>query len=182
MEREMAPDIDELTMVLNPEFLVDLAFQLRNGPRMKPREAAELIAEAADELRRLHDRGRVHGELDVAKMPRSAGPGASIGIDECREWCACFTPPERLRRPGSPWGPASDIYVLGVVLYLLLTGEVPGGKRIRPRRIEPSIPAKLEAICMKAIAKDPATRHGTARELAEALREFLKPGRKAFWK
>ena len=52
-----------------------------------------------------------------------------------------------------------------------------------PRQLVRSIPAKLEAIVLKAIARDPDARFATAGELAAALRGFLKPPRrKAFWK
>ena len=88
------------------------------------------------------------------------------------------------------------MYALGVVLYQSLTGETPfsGGvseifprilnkKPKPPRGLVKSIPAALEAICLKAIAKDPAERYNTAGELAAALRGFLAQGRrKSFWK
>ena len=46
-----------------------------------------------------------------------------------------------------------------------------------------SIPAALEAICLKAIAKDRAVRYATAGDLAAALRTFLAPARRrGFWK
>ncbi len=52
-----------------------------------------------------------------------------------------------------------------------------------PRRLVRSIPAELEAICLKAMAKNPDDRYPTAAELAGALRQFLKPrARKGFWK
>ena len=78
------------------------------------------------------------------------------------------------------------MYSLGVVLYRLLTGEVPFKGTIRaiidqvlndepkpPRRIDPAVPRDLETICLKAMAKSPASRYATAREFAEDLRRFL---------
>ena len=82
-----------------------------------------------------------------------------------------------------------DIYALGVILYEVLTGQVPFSgtgivnlirkildeKPKPPRKIAKSIPAALESICLKAMSKQPSDRYATAGELAIALQSIAKP-------
>jgi serine/threonine protein kinase len=99
----------------------------------------------------------------------------------------CGTPqymaPEQAR--GDQIDHRSDIYAAGVVLYQMLCGVVPfGGETAigiitkhltdapvppRWRRRDLGIPASLEAVCLRAMKKDPAERWATAAEMADAL-------------
>jgi WD40 repeat protein/tRNA A-37 threonylcarbamoyl transferase component Bud32 len=82
----------------------------------------------------------------------------------------------------------SDVYSMGAVLYELLTGSPPyrgettlatlkllaETDAVRPRQINPKIPADLETVCLKALEKQPARRYPDALAFADDLRRFLQ--------
>jgi serine/threonine protein phosphatase PrpC len=77
--------------------------------------------------------------------------------------------------------PQSDLYALGVTLYVWLTGRLPYGEiepfqvsryrrdPVAPSRIRPDIPIWLDHIALKAVARDPKMRFETAQELQLTL-------------
>jgi serine/threonine-protein kinase len=89
---------------------------------------------------------------------------------------------------GDSGGPQSDLYSLGVVLYEMLTGEVPydaetpvgsamkhvNGRLCAPREVDPSIPEGINAITVRLLAKDPENRYPDAASLVKDLDQVGK--------
>ncbi|RIK72138.1 MAG: hypothetical protein DCC67_19685 [Planctomycetota bacterium] len=117
-------------------------------------------------------------EQDSGDRTRS---GAIIGT-------LAYMAPEQLDGRLADVGPRTDVYGLGAVLYELVTGAAPyAGEsdvaRLRrlaaseppsPRSLRRDAPHDLEAIILKCLARDPAQRYASARELADDLTRLLE--------
>jgi serine/threonine protein kinase len=100
-----------------------------------------------------------------------------------------YMAPEQTRNRASDVGPWTDIYLLGAILYDLLTGEPPHqaetaklaftkaceGIVVPPRKKAPGrdVPVALEAICLRALSIDPKDRHISARHFLDDLNDYV---------
>ena len=166
-----------------------------------PRRAAELVAKLAGALAMVHRRGIIHRDIkprniliDEMGEPRLIDFGLARLRHAWSEPSAAtwggtlaYMAPEQARLEHDRIGPRSDVFGLGAVLYFLLTGQAPFVGETqdeiwdRARRCDfaadglriARAPRRLERICLKALAADPADRYATAEEFGRALEGFL---------
>ncbi|MCA8922136.1 MAG: serine/threonine protein kinase, partial [Planctomycetes bacterium] len=175
----------------------------RSGP-LDPPEAARLAAAVARALDYSHQQGVLHRDVKPSNILLEAAQGTPLLTDfglarNAQEdgsqltgvGQAVGTPsymaPEQATGERELLGPATDVYGLGATLYHMLAGHPPfrGGtisvmhavvaESPKPlRELRESVPRELDAICMRCLAKDPASRFQSAGELAAALEAVAK--------
>lgn len=168
------------------------------------RAIAVLVRKVALALAEAHAQGVVHRDIkpsnilvdkrgepivtDFGLAHRAAKPDESrLTKSGMLLGTPAYMSPEQVEGKLDRIGPHSDIYSLGVVLYELLTGQCPFvgpvtailGQILRdqpkpPSQIAPDVDKRLEAICLKMMAKDSQDRYPSAQQTAEALDVYLK--------
>ncbi len=176
-----------------------LAQIIKDEGRLHPDRAADITADAAAALGFAHRNGVVHRDVkpgNVIISPSGQVNVADFGIARAVSnqenltqagtvmGTATYFSPEQAR--GESVDPRSDVYSLGVVLYEMLTGGPPftgdspvavAYKHVQetpqpPRSRNRDIPPELEAVVLKAMAKDTADRYASAEDLRADLRRF----------
>jgi predicted Ser/Thr protein kinase len=167
------------------------------GP-LYPERAAEICADVCNALAAAHARGLIHRDIkpgNVMLTPEGKVKVMDFGIARATTsetitqtaavvGTAQYISPEQAQ--GQTVDYRSDLYSLGCCLYEMLTGTVPftgatpvaiAYRHVRedptpPRMLNADVPAPLEAICLKAMAKLPDNRYQTAAELHDDLERF----------
>jgi predicted Ser/Thr protein kinase len=165
---------------------------------MSAASAAGLVRQLARAMQEAHDRGIIHRDLkpgnilitrkktpvimDFGLARRTTSQDERITHSGAILGTPAYMPPEQVNGDVAAMGPGCDIYSLGVILYELLAGRRPfegplgalmGQIVLDPppplSKFRPDIDPALEAICQKALAKQPADRYVSMRAFAQAL-------------
>lgn len=173
-----------------------LAEAIKKGERFTLERVCEIGQQIAEALGYAHRQGVIHRDIKPANIlmtskevygserPRITDFGiaklASSDITTTGQLLGTpsFMPPEQFT--GSPIDGRADLFSLGVILYSLATGEQPFPgetmtavsykvvytEPVPPAKLNPAIPARVEAVILKCLAKSPADRYQTGEELA----------------
>jgi hypothetical protein len=170
------------------------------GERLPFDRSARLAATVAGALHAAHLAGIIHRDVKPANilLDRAGNAyltdfGLAVREDEqaAERWrvsgTLAYMSPEQISGDTHLMDGRADIYALGAVFYELLTGrplvragsieeyrELVMRREPRPpRAIDDAIPAELERICLKCLAKEPRDRYRTAQDLANDLNAWL---------
>ena len=173
----------------------------RSGDRLTPHRAAEIVLDIALALECAHDGGVIHRDITANNVMISSTriKVADFGIAHLSSkssdyttakngvivGTAAYLSPEQAR--GGRVDERSDIYSLGIVLYELIAGRVPFRgdsplataymhilqQVVPPSLMNAEVPAALETIVLRALAKSPEDRYERASDMASDLRRFL---------
>ena len=176
-----------------------LSDAMKTGERLTLDRVCEIGQQLAEALGYAHRQGVIHRDIKPANIlltsrevygaerPRIMDFGiAKLVASEITTTgqmlgTPSFMPPEQFT--GAPIDGRADLFSLGVILYALATGEQPFPgesmtavsykvvytEPIPPGKLNPAIPARLEAVILKCLAKSPADRYQTGEELAQDL-------------
>jgi predicted Ser/Thr protein kinase len=208
---DMGRDVETRTVFIALEFLEGrtLAELAKDGTPMDWRDALRITARVAEALHHAHEKGIVHRDVKPANVmilpsgePKIMDFGiAKVPTSQLTAAGEFFGTPSYMS-PEQAGGVAvdgrSDLFSLGAVLYLLLTGrrafDAKGVPAIlarvahqdppEPTRIVPELPKDVDYLVARALAKNPGDRYPDGRSFAEDLSDVLEgrsPRHRAGW-
>ncbi|HMK07899.1 MAG TPA: protein kinase [Anaerolineales bacterium] len=181
----------------------DLKTLLRRRQRLEVPEALSILTQACAGVGYAHRAGLIHCDLkpqNILVAPDGRTKITDFGIARALAtidplevsdfvWGSPqYFAPEQAAG-GAP-SPASDVYSLGVILFETVTGRLPflgedsetlADQHVRatppsPRGLNPAVPAALDQIILKVLAKEPSARYRTADQLGRVLAGLAGPG------
>ncbi len=191
---------DDGTYYIVMEFVrgSDLKTAINERGAINQRKVAEIGSQVCQALSVAHNLDIIHRDIkpqNIMVQPDGNVKVMDFGIARAKNsvmtqtssvlGTAHYISPEQAQ--GKELTAASDIYSLGIVLYEAATGKLPfdgpdavsvAMKQVNdlpapPREINPDIDPALEAIIMRAMAKNPAERFATAQDMRYALNDYL---------
>ncbi len=166
----------------------DLSEQLESSQSLSVHQAIWIARQVAEALVSLHDHGWIHADIKPSNIRLGESGHATLidlgfarrlDSDECRPQGPLFgtpryTAPERLS-PHSPTEAKSDVYSLGVVMFEMLTGDLPSvmprdraSRATDPRRLRAQIPHDIAHLVRQMLHMEPLRRPSAA-EVVNAL-------------
>jgi hypothetical protein len=175
----------------------------RQGP-LAPRRAAQIVIPLAEAIHALHAEGILHRDLKPANVileegdhPQitdfglakdlTAAKGESLTQTGQILGTPSFMAPEQAAGERHRFGPCTDVYGLGAILYAILCGcppfageslasaikQVLTDDPVPPRKHNEHVEPELERICLRCLEKEPPDRYASAGDLAQDLHAYL---------
>lgn len=181
----------------------DLKQHIRNNGQTSPEEAIHLMGQVLSAIALAHRNRIIHRDIkpqnlliDQDNTVKVTDFGIAVALSDTSITqtntllgSVHYISPEQAR--GSVTTTKSDIYALGIVLYELLSGDVPfdGESAVSialkhfqdpipsVRDVNPAVPQSLENVILKATAKEPTDRYDSCEEMLMDLETVLSPNR-----